>query len=1034
MARPAGRLAALSLSTPFLPSLVEAVRGGVFWPEVRASDPLSLASATIYVPGRRAARALRRAFLDGCDGATLLPRILAIADLDDDAVAVDDPAERVVGLPEETALPLGGLARQLAVMRLMEAWPTAETPPHVDGPVIVPCSPADAAHLAADLIRLMDEVGRERADWAKLDTVLDERLTAYWGVARDFLQVAIAEWPRHLARIGAVDAAEARDRMIVAEAQRLRDGAGPVLVVASPSYVPAQAELAAAALARPDGVVLLPGLDPEMDDEAWQFVRGGTVRGRDHAPDHGHAQAGLCHLLEHLRVPRGDVEMLGAPDEVTAARDAVLREALRPAETTDRWSERAERLGVDAPDLAFRDVTLMEAANEREEALAVAVSLRGALAAGHERIALVTPDRVLARRVEAELRRWGLDVDDSGGRPLGSTPPAILARALAAAVEARFAPVPTLAVLKHPLARPPAYEAPGSYRADVGRLERIALRGLAPDPGLGGIARRLDDDDERRLAGDEEVRTGPARRVLASLEAATDGLRALFADTAPVPLAALAAAHRDACVALAGDALWEQEDGEALASLFDGLVAHGATEEPLAVYPRDYPALFTALLSGQAVRRRRPSHPRIAILGLLEARQLAFDHCILAGLNEGTWPGAQRNDAWLSRPMRAGIGLPPPEKRLGEAAHDFAQGFASRHLVLSRALRSGGAPTIAARWLQRLDAVAGDALAAARLRGAACLDEARMLDRAAPARAIARPNPRPPLEARPRKLSITEIETWVRDPYSIYARHVLKLRALDPLDDPAGPRQRGTVIHAALEAFAAHDPAGDRAPETLRALMDAALEPYLGRPEVAALWRRQMHAIADWVCGWETERREGLTVHAELGGAWALPGDVPFVLTGRADRVEIDAEGRIGLVDYKTGNVPTPAQMARGFSPQLALGAAMARAGAFDAKLSEAGAALEGREIGHLTYVELKGTRDGNAERPYKAGRDNPEVAALVDETVAGLLKLVAAYEDPAQGYAAMPRAQWRLAYGDYDHLARVREWALADDAAGEAS
>ena len=1028
MSRPSGRLAALSLSTPFLPTLVEAVRRGGLWPGVRAEEPLSLASATIYVPGRRAARMLRRAFLDAGDGATLLPRILAVADVDEDAFTFADPDERVVGAPGAEAQPLGGLARQLAVMRLMDHWPRPDSPTHVDGSIIVPCSPADAAHLAADLIRLMDEVGRERAHWSRLDAVLDDRLTAYWGVSRDFLQVAIAAWPAHLARIGAVDAALERDRAIRAEAARVRGCPGPVLGIASPSFVPAQAELMAAVFACEEGVVLLPGLDCDMDDEAWSHVRGGEGR----APDHGHAQSGLCHLLEHLRVARADVETLGAPDAPGRARDAVLAQALRPAETTDRWADPNSRIGADIADAAFADVTLLEAANEREEALAIAVSLRRALEDRHARIGLVTPDRTLARRVEAELKRWSLDVDDSGGRPLGATPPALLARTLLDAVASRFAPVPLLALLKHPLVRPRSYPVEGRYRSDVAALERATLRGLAPDPGIGGILRRLDRDDARRLEEGERPKTDAARRVLPFLDEATAGLRALFSADAPRALAEIAEIHRDACLVLCGEALWEQEDGEALRAMFDGLLAHGQAGDTLGVRPSEYPALFTALLSGQAVRNRRPSHPRISILGLLEARQLAFDHCVLAGLNEGVWPGAQRNDAWLSRPMRAGIGLPPPEKRLGEAAHDFAQGFASTHLVLSRAVRSGGAPTIPARWLQRLDAVVSDAMSRAKLRGDALLALARALDRAPELRPIRRPNPKPPLEARPRRLSVTQVETWVRDPYSIYARYVLGLKPLDALDEAPGPRERGTVIHAALEAFAAHDPLSRDAPARLKAAMDAALEDYLAHPEVAALWRRQMHAIADWIVAWERGRREGLSVHAEVTGTWVLPGEraEPFVLTGRADRIEVDAKGRIGLVDYKTGNVPSAAQMASGLASQLALGAAMACGGAFDAGLAERGAApLAGRSVAHLTYVELKGTRDGDAEHVRAPSKAAPVPDDLVSETVDGLSRLVAAYDDPAQGYASMPRPQWRLSYGAYDHLARVREWALADDA-----
>ncbi|MEM7567072.1 MAG: double-strand break repair protein AddB, partial [Pseudomonadota bacterium] len=848
--------------------------------------------------------------------------------------------------------------------------------------------------------------------------------TAYWGVARDFLRVATEAWPEHLGLIAAVDQAAERDTLISKEAARIREDRGPVLAVASPSYVPAVADLLAAVQARPGGVVLLPGLDTGCDEEAWSHIRGIEPSG----PDFGHAQSGLCHLLEHLRTPRVDVEPLG---DARPGRDRVLSEALRPVETTERWADPGAKPDPTAVYAAFADVTLVEAANEREEALAVAVALRSALADGDERIALITPDRTLARRVEADLKRWDLHVDDSGGRPLGTTPPAVFARLMVEAVEARFAPIPLLALLKHPLAHPQDYAAEERYRSDVRALERIALRGLAPDPGLAGIARRLDADDAARLGAGKDVRTAPARRALASLDAATAALRGVFRSPDPLALSDLAAIHRDACLVLSGDVLWSQEDGEALRLLFDGLTA----SPDMRLEAREYPSLFVALMRGVAVRNRRPSHPRIAILGLLEARQLSFDTCVLAGLNEGVWPAQQRNDAWLSRPMRAGIGLPPPEKRLGEAAHDFAQAFASRRIILSRAVRTGGAPTIRSRWLQRLDAVAGEAMTGAKAKGDALLALARRVDSAPPAPRIRRPEPKPPVSVRPRRLPVTQVETWVRDPYSIYAAHILQLRPLDALDEAPGPRERGIVIHAALDAWSGHDPFADDAVQALRAAMDDALKPYAGRAEVASLWRRQMHAIADWVVAWERERRDGLTVHTEVSGEWCVPGTgpEPFVLTGRADRVEVFADGTFGLIDYKTGNVPTPPQMANGLAPQLALGAAMAAGGAFDGHLGHAGSALSGKSVQHLSYVELKGTRGGDREKAYASSKTLPPIDDLIAQTVSGLARLAAAYDNPDQGYPSMPRPQWRLSYGRYDHLARVREWALADDAGGEA-
>ncbi len=148
-----------------------------------------------------------------------------------------------------------------------------------------------------------------------------------------------------------------------------------------------------------------------------------------------------------------------------------------------------------------------------------------------------------------------------------------------------------------------------------------------------------------------------------------------------------------------------------LQRLFDSFSAMDPAGEPsllLEIAPDEFPDIFDALIATETVRDVRAHHPRLAILGPLEARLQHFDRIILGGLNEGGWPGQARNDPFLNRPMKAEIGLSTPERRIGQAAHDFQQLSGLGEVIYTRSLRAEGAPTVASRWLQRLAVVAGE--------------------------------------------------------------------------------------------------------------------------------------------------------------------------------------------------------------------------------------------------------------------------------------------------------------------------------------
>ena len=434
-----------------------------------------------------------------------------------------------------------------------------------------------------------------------------------------------------------------------------------------------------------------------------------------------------------------------------------------------------------------------------------------------------------------------------------------------------------------------------------------------------------------------------------------------------------------------------------------------------------YPAMLALLMGAQTVRPDRDAHPRLAILGQLEARLVEADLVVVGDLNEGSWPPPVESGPWLNRAMRLHLGMPPAEQAIGMAAHDFLAVAGAPELVLSRAAKDeNGAPTVPSRWIARLQAL----LTAAGRQDAtapdpAVADWARRLDLpAGDPRPMPRPRPCPPAAARPRELWATDIERLIRDPYAIYARRILKLAALDPIDADAGGAERGQIIHAVLQEFVSRWP--DKLPadprnELLR-LGVKQFDKLASRPQVWAVWWPRFERIATWFAEVELRRRAELErVASEVKGMLMLdaPGG-PFTLRARADRIEVGRDGRIGIVDYKTGPIPSSSDVASGLSPQLSIEALIAERGGFE-RVAQAEAAL-------LLFMQLKGSEPlaGVEQDPLGAKRD---LRQILDEAAAGVARLIAHFDDPANPYLPIPRPDIAPSYSDYEHLARVGEW-----------
>lgn len=983
-------LFSLPAQTPFLPALAEGLVDRYYDP----ADPSSLGRVTILLPTRRASRAIAEHLIvqihaRGLVPALIMPQIRPLGDVDEDGlILAGDEFSADADMPEA----LAPLRRRFLLMAMISQWGTARGHPLA----VVQCF-----RLAGELERLIDRADTQGVGLEGLEALVPVDLAGHWQEVLSFLNIVARHWTLIESAEGAIGPARRRALLMRRLRQRWTDHPpqGPIIAAGSTGTIPETAALLQVIAQLPQGCVIFPGLDRDADETVWAAV------------DASHPQGAMKALLERLGAARDDVQIWPYGNAVSPTRMRLLNEALRPWVVTDDWHRLS---GLPRPDGSL-DIKLIEAAHEEEEAKIAALILRNSLESPARRAALITPNRRLARAVQAELRRWAIAVDDSAGVPLAQTTRGVFLRLIARAAAERLAPVALLALLKHHLSGlDPA-------RQRVGALDRLVLRGLRPAGGFDGLKAAIRD-----RAPDKAK---PALFALcAQLEHAIGPFVALFEKSEPVSFAHLFEAHLRAAEALNADCedgLWSGEEGEALADL---LQQFAAESELLNRHdPAEYPDFWDALLAGPVVRPSFSRHPRIFIWGPLEARLQSADIVILGGLNEGSWPAEPAGDPWMSRSMIAALGLPPPEQRLGLSAHDFVQSAsAAGQVYLLRSRKADGAPTVASRWIVRLQTLMGGlGLSGDLAADPGWLGMARALDLPkTPRQAVLPPKPTPPVEARPRRLSVSAIERWVRDPYSIYAEHILHLRSLRGLDQKPDAAMRGQILHAIVEVFS--DPKFDpAAPGALDILRARGSEQFMARSipaDVQALWWPRFEASAMWLLADEIQRRAAgeCLLGAEIKGEVTIDQCArTFVIHARADRIDTDPSGALIISDYKTGKPPGANELGVGLAPQLPLEAMIAQKGGFSS--------ITGRRVSALRVLRMSGTARAGERSEFA----NVEELIRINERE--LRALIERYDQAAYPYRSRPVPKFARDQGDFDHLARVKEWTAADASEDEA-
>lgn len=941
--------------------------------------PEQLARVLIIANTRRMQRQLKAAFQSGV--ARLLPRIITLDDL--------APADLILP-PKRSAL-----ERRLQLSQLISALLDRQ-------PELAPRSNLyDLSNSLAALFEEMSGEGVEPEDIAALDV---EDQSGHWQRAQQFIAIAST-----LDREGRGIDGQARLRMIAAHLAQLWTETPPdhpVIIAGSTGSRGATAQLMEAVARLPQGALIVPGFDFDLPPPIWSAMTAGKV-------SEDHPQLRFGRLMQRLGA--GDSAVQRWTDAVPPAptRNALVSLSLRPAPVTDQWLTDGRKFS-DLP-ATTAEMTLLEAPDERSEAVAIALRLRKA-AEDSTSAALITPDRMLTRRVSAVLARWGIVADDSAGMPLQLSPPGRLLRHVADTLMTPMTGEALLVLLKHPLSNSSGDRGP--HLRWTHELELQVRRDGLPFP---------TGEDVRNWAngrGKEAERTDWADWLADWLDGLVVGEEGAMQQQVDRHIALTEALSRGPVREGSGQ-LWEAEAGRTARKSMDALLEAAAMGGEIDA--RDYAALMNGHLASFEVRRSELAHPGIRIWGTLEARGQGAELMILGGMNDGVWPEAPPPDPWLNRPMRAAAGMLLPERRVGLSAHDYQQAIAAPEVWISRSLRSDGAQTVPSRWVNRLTNLLGGltdgegdaALRAMTSRGAGWLAQAAALDRHVrdwPAddprlSKASRPSPAPPVKQRPRSLSVTGIRDLIRDPYRIYASKILRLRKLNALAPSPDARLKGEALHEVLERFVRNH-APTPIPEARATLMDIARE-VLAReapwPTVQAMWLAKFDRVADWFLTSEIARQADAkpALFEELRGANL--GTPDFTLTAKADRMDLTDAGAVRIYDYKTGTLPT-AKAQKYFDKQLLLEAALVARGAFEDEVPS-------REVERAAYIGV-----GSAAKEQNAPLDE----VTPEQAWSDLATLVDAWLTETKGYTSRRAADPQFA-GDFDHLARFGEWDEAD-------
>lgn len=941
------------------------------------NQPEELANVLFLLPNRRACQSLSEAFvrLKGLEP-TILPQIVPIADIEEDEVFLTGQSNILQNLSPE----ITKTERVFIFSKLISQKPELGFG-HL--------SLAQAYALAENLAALIDLSYNENLDFSRLSEIVPAEFAAHWQESLELLKIITEYWPQILRERNKADTVKRRNQLLEAELKLWQQSQTKqkIVVAGSTAAFPLQKQLVKTVLNLPNGEVWLYGLDSCLEDSGWAQI------------DENHPQFELKELLDYLQIDRGSI--INLPQKTFSSRERLVSEIMRPAAASAEWRSLSSNPLLKEN---FEGIHLLNCDDIRQEAQAIALLIRNTLEMPEKTAALVTVDRNLARRVVSELKRWNIVADDSAGQPLSLTPIGVYLRQIINVLENDFSQVSLLSLLKHPFTS--CGQNPAAFNQKVRKLE---------------LSWRKKEDLSPELA---EFITG-IKEIFAPLcelyrQAETD-LQQFF--TSHIKTAELLA---DTDIKTGDKIIWKNDAG-AVASKFvsdfmQNCVILGK------IKPHDYLAFLESMLIEQNVRVRYGMHPRVKILGPIEARLTQFDVTIIGEVNEGVWPKLPTADLWMSRPMKKDFGFPLPERNIGVAAADFAHLLNAKKVYLTRAERVDGTPTNKSRWWLRFETILAANFGNQKEDKAKyefLYDNkyslwAKYLERATEQKRISAPEPRPPLPLRPRKLSAVNFEMLMRDPYTIFAKYILKLYPLEELDEDVVYRDYGNIVHAVIEKFNNIYNTGAYPPDAEQQLLKLGEAEFAANNislDIKAFWWPKFVKTAAWLV--ETEknyRSEVKKVYNEVTGSLDFASDGgKFTITAKADRIDETIDGHLNVLDYKTGKARTLKEIITGMAPQLPIEGLIAEKGGY--------AGIPAKKVSTLRYWRLgKEEIAANSEQSQKG----------LERTMSYLQTLIAYFDKESTPYYAKPNPHDAPDYSDYDHLSRFLEWSVRDEQAKE--
>ncbi|MBR2922792.1 MAG: PD-(D/E)XK nuclease family protein [Alphaproteobacteria bacterium] len=928
---------------------------------------LELSKVLILLPNRRAQRSLSDAFvkLNGMTP-TLLPQMRAIGDVSEDEIMLSgqNVQNEFVNLPEV----IDPKERTMLFMRLIMS--------RYKDFGLEKVSLSQACSLALELGGLIDTAQMYGLDWSNLKNLAPEEYAEHWQETLRFLEIITQYWPSILHERGVIDASERKNKLINIQCSIWQEQKPlqRIIIAGTTAVSPAMKNLVKTVLDLENGEVWLAGLDKELEEESFEII------------DETHSQYELKQLLDFLEIKRNEIE--DVVESVNRPREKLISEIMRPAISSDKWLELEGVLEKGT----FDGIKVVECDDLRLESIAIGIMIRKALEEKEKTIALVTPDRNLARRVACELKRWNIEVDDSAGIPLSLTPWGVFMRLCVTAVLSDVSREKILALMKSKIF---------TMGKDKSETEDAVTC-------LDKLLWRNDEKNEQ------------AEKLLADFyEKATKFVKLLKDEKAllkDILTEHILFAESLVCdnVLSGEENLWKGDDGQIGAGFMADWIAKADVLGEIET--KEYLQLFETMMSYIMVRRTRNTHNRVRILGPMEARLNHYDEIILGSFNEGMWPSSPKADPWMSRPMKKDFGFESPEKQIGVLGLDFANLLGAKNVCITRAKTNNDTPTIKSRWLMRLETI----IQALKFEQKYLYDNeiaklAKLLDKESGYYKIEAPCPKPPVSARPRKMSASAFEKLLRDPYGVYAEYILKLKPLEALNKEKDMRDFGNLVHNVLEEFNKAYPSclPENTADVLIKMVRKAFAKSDMQKEKLSFWVPKAEKMMAWVAKEEESyRHEVEKVNNEVWGSFCID-DLPggkFEVYARADRIDKLIGGKVNIIDYKTGSARTKNEVKKGYAPQLPIEGLIAERGGFDG--------VEKAKVDSLMYWKLGDKKVCVAE----------DIDDILHKTEAHIREVVNLFDFETTGYLSRPNPKEVPEYSDYEHLARVKEWSVVDE------